>query len=97
MHSLIDDIFAEMAATYRLPILRKRNRKDDSLTMSKLRPDFMLLVRDTLLFKMEDKPISGSIGAAITDLLTKMKKWSDAYHGKIEYLLCAAAAGYKLQ
>ena len=97
MGGLIEEVFAEMAFAYELPISRKRNRAEESMTLSKLRPDFMLLVKEALLFKMEDKSMSGSFAAAAGDLLNKMKKWSDSYHGKIEYLLCAAAVGHNLR
>ena len=72
MDGLIDDVFASMAFAFDLPISRKRNRIEDSVTQTRLRPDFMLLVREALLFKMEDKSMSGSFTDAADDLLVSV-------------------------
>jgi len=72
MDGLIDDVFASMAFAFDLPISRKRNRIEDSVTQTRLRPDFMLLVREALLFKMEDKSMFGSFADAADDLLVSV-------------------------
>eukprot|EP00198_Chlamydomonas_reinhardtii_P001737 XP_001691073.1 predicted protein [Chlamydomonas reinhardtii] len=79
------------------PLKRKRNCTEQSLTAHLKRPNFMVLLRNALLFKGEDKPASGTLGSAKEDLLTKVQGWSSAYHGQIEYLLCYACAGDKFE
>lgn len=83
MHESVDKILALMASAWRLPLSRKRNNTDDSLTISRLRPDYMLLLRDVLLFKIEDKAAGHTLQEASEDLLSKMKDWSEALHGQV--------------
>jgi len=62
---------------------RKRNCTEDSLTGTRLRPDFSLLVKGRLLFKGEDKTLAGDIDKAELELTTKLKAWSVVYHDTV--------------
>jgi hypothetical protein len=62
---------------------RKRNSTEDSLTSKSLRPDFLLLVLDSLLFKGEDKTNTKDLRVAVDELQSKLAGWSVAYHDKV--------------
>lgn len=77
---------------------RKRNQTEYTLTDSLMRPDFLVLCDETLLFKGEDKVGSlGGLAAAQADVLKKCSEWTTYYHGQVEYLLVYACAGSSFQ
>ncbi|KAG5177765.1 hypothetical protein JKP88DRAFT_248655 [Tribonema minus] len=76
-----------------MSVKRKRDCSEVSITLKTLRPDLFWLVGGTLLFKGEDKTLEEDMLLAEADLLKKMADWDCNYHGKVEYLLCYAAAG----
>jgi hypothetical protein len=61
----------------------KRNCTEDSITSTFKRPDFLLLVGNTMMMKGEEKTDAKHLSAAVGELGSKMKEWSHAYHGKV--------------
>ncbi|KAL3157970.1 hypothetical protein ABBQ32_012371 [Trebouxia sp. C0010 RCD-2024] len=81
----------------KLHFKRKRNEGEVSLTLSAKRPDLCVLVRSALLFKGEDKTEEGQLDQAVAELKQKMRRWSQSYHGQVEFLLCYAMAGGRVR
>ncbi|KAL0033260.1 hypothetical protein WJX77_000951 [Trebouxia sp. C0004] len=80
-----------------LNLKRKRNEGEVSLTLNAKRPDLCVLVRSALLFKGEDKTEEGQLDQAVAELKQKMRRWSQSYHGQVEFLLCYAMAGGRVR
>lgn len=87
----VDELFGRvmslMGAYVGPAIQRNRNRTEPSVTKDRARPDFMVLMQDTLLLKGEDKPQGGRLGEAREDLMAKVKTWSASYHGKVGWCM----------
>jgi hypothetical protein len=64
-----------------------------------LRPDGVLRAADDarLLFKWEEKGSGSNIHVPLTELAEKTRVWSPLYYGSLQYLLCMAVAGAKVQ
>ena len=67
----------------RLGMKRTRNQAESSLTLPSLRPDVCGLVRCALMLKGEENSDNTDIHSAIEDLIRKMSKWSDCFHGQV--------------
>eukprot|EP00878_Enallax_costatus_P042413 GHUV01049769.1.p1 GENE.GHUV01049769.1~~GHUV01049769.1.p1 ORF type:complete len:133 (+),score=1.24 GHUV01049769.1:337-735(+) len=64
-------------------IERQRNTHEDPVEVQSLRPDFMLVAGDAMLFKGEERASDSSMYKAQNDLAQKMADWSDAYYDKV--------------
>jgi hypothetical protein len=88
MDELFGRILSIMGRFMGTAITRKRNRTEQSLTTSRARPDFIVLLANTLLLKGEDKPEGGDMDEAKKDLVDKVKGWSARYHGTVGAAIC---------
>ena len=84
--------------------LRDQADSDSLMTLQSsngksLRPDGQLRSKDgmRLLCKWEEKGVDHPLSDAVEDLCTKTAVWTPLYYGKLEYLLCFAAAGSGFQ
>jgi hypothetical protein len=79
-------------------ITSNRNAADHSnATLPKLRPDFCLWAGDALLLKAEHKQASSELGAAKSELVSKMSGWNVVALRGLPFLPCFAVGGERLQ
>jgi hypothetical protein len=79
----MDPISQVMCHVKQVPLKRKRDCGESSLTFQSLRPDLLWLLGQTMLFKGEDKTLASDMDQAEKDLMNKMKDWDNAYHGQV--------------
>ena len=99
--SKYDNIIANMweilKATQPIAIDIDRNVSDASgLTVESMRPDVLVWVRDTLIFKGEEKK-DGNFDVVKDELREKMQDWNIATSGNLPYLLSYGAVREKVQ
>ncbi|BDA43800.1 probable calcium/calmodulin-dependent protein kinase type 1D at C-terminar half [Coccomyxa sp. Obi] len=61
------------------------------------RPDALLMLASNLMCKGEVKESPKDLEVAEKELKDKMADWSPLYHGHRTYMICYAAAGYRLR
>ncbi|CAG8518291.1 12497_t:CDS:2 [Funneliformis mosseae] len=99
--SKYDNIIANMweilKATQPIAIDIDRNVSDaPGLTVESMRPDVLVWVRDTLIFKGEEKK-DGIFDVVKNELREKMQDWNIATSGNLPYLLSYGAVREKIQ
>ncbi|KAJ3063967.1 hypothetical protein HK102_008338 [Quaeritorhiza haematococci] len=78
-------------------ITYERNKADSTpATKKSLRPDWMVWLDQLLVFKGEEKATNDEFYAAIEELQSKFGVMHDVFYGKMQYVICYAAAGASL-
>ncbi|KAI8324851.1 hypothetical protein GQ54DRAFT_302298 [Martensiomyces pterosporus] len=72
-----------------------RNAKDDTMTIRRQRPDYLLHLNGQLVFKGEEKK-EGDVRIIARELTDKMMPGSVGKGNKAKYLLCYATAGSRV-
>ncbi|KAK9789546.1 hypothetical protein WJX73_005060, partial [Symbiochloris irregularis] len=93
---LIYEIIELLGGWFSPRMTRKRDRNESSPTASKP-PSFLGLIDSVPLLKAQEKTEPRFLAPAISELASDVDEWSDCFPGKVEFLLCWAAAGDQLQ
>ncbi|RIB09856.1 hypothetical protein C2G38_2207657 [Gigaspora rosea] len=73
------------------------DKLNSDVTIKNKRPDFVVWINDTLVFKAEEKAGASNFNQAKFELLDKMGNWNNSFYGQVPYLLSCATAGESLQ
>ena len=72
-----------------------RNARDFSNTTvnSRLRPDFLFYMNNCLILRGEEKKDTAGLAIAKNELIQRMKNWSNAIYGNLNYIFAYVCAG----